>query len=546
MNFTISRPYAFYGLIFLAFALAFTILKYKRVVRKFGFANINKKDTNSISNVKKRFITRTSLRSIACVMFIFACAGISWGTKLVPVQKNGTAVSFVFDISYSMMAKDAPGGMTRLESAANYAEELLSRMDGTSVSVVIAKGQGIVAVPLTEDKNSITTLIDSLSPNLMTAEGTSLESGIKTALSSFPQQSAFADQIWLFTDGDETEGSLASAINESVRFGIPVTIIGFGSERETPVLAGDGKTIVKTALRSAEMEKVIAEVQNKNSFHEKNLIMPTAKFIDASEVGSAYFLLNSVQPIQNEGSEQNKVIAYEVQSVKRENLFILLAILFFIFSFVFSEWTSIKSQKRKILSTSAILLSLLLLTSCSGRFHDGTLILQGKIAWNRKNYQQAVASFLQATDDARKRDDKEYEYYAIYGLASTYLMQNETDAALARFDQIAPNAPDSVRFAVMYNSGIIAHRKGDYHSAELFFKDALKIDSTNINAKINLELSLQQNTAKANSENQKMNSVSTETENESLENAIYNTIRENDKNQWKNQQQETKSTSKDY
>ncbi|MFA6936811.1 MAG: VWA domain-containing protein [Treponema sp.] len=540
MNFTISRPYAFYGLIFLAFALAFTILKYKRVVRKFGFANINKKDTNSISNVKKRFITRTTLRSIACVMFILACAEISWGTKLIPVQKNGTAVSFVFDISYSMMAKDAPGGMTRLESAASYAEELLSRMDGTSVSVVIAKGQGIVAVPLTEDKNSITTLIDSLSPNLMTAEGTSLESGIKTALSSFPQQSALAGQIWLFTDGDETEGSLASSINESVRFGIPVTIIGFGSERETPVLAGDGKTIVKTALRSAEMEKVIAEVQNKNSFHEKNLIMPTAKFIDASEVGSAYFLLNSVQPIQN------KVIAYEVQSVKRENLFILLAILFFIFSFVFSEWTSIKSHRRKMLTVSLIFVNLFLLAGCSGRFNDGALILQGKIAWNRKNYQQSVACFLQASEDASLRNDQEYEEYAIYGLASTYLMQNETDAALARFDQIAPNAPDSVRFAVMYNSGIIAHRKGDYHSAELFFKDALKIDSTNINAKINLELSLQQNSVKANSENQNMFSVSTELENDSLENAIYNTIRENDKNQWKNQQQETKSTSKDY
>lgn len=196
-------------------------------------------------------------------MLVVACAGVSWGTIAVPVQKNGNAVSLVFDISYSMNADDAPGGMTRLESAKSYASELLERMPGTSVSVVIAKGDGAVIVPLTDDRETVLGMLHVLSPSMMTSVGTSLGAGIEAAIASFPQQSSVAGRIWLFTDGDETDSSLSSALNNAVRYGIPVAIVGFGSERETEVLAGDGTTRVRTALRSQSLEKTVSSVQKK-------------------------------------------------------------------------------------------------------------------------------------------------------------------------------------------------------------------------------------------------------------------------------------------
>lgn len=59
-------------------------------------------------------------------MLILAFAGFSWGTYLEPVQKSGTAVSLVFDISYSMNAEDAPGGMTRLEAVKIFGDAFVS------------------------------------------------------------------------------------------------------------------------------------------------------------------------------------------------------------------------------------------------------------------------------------------------------------------------------------------------------------------------------------------------------------------------------------
>src|SRR5574344_74382 len=544
MNITFERPYAFYGLLVLVPVLLFVILKYRRLVHSLSNSGRIHNNAEFLHRVTRRFVLRTVCRILSFVMIVFAYAGISWGTNLVPVQKSGDAVAFVFDISYSMEAHDAPGEMTRLDAAANYAEELLSHMDDMSVSVVLAKGNGTVAVPLTEDMEAVRSVLDNLSPHLMTAEGTSLGSGIEAAINSFPPQSAQASHIWVFTDGDETDNMLTSSLTDAIRYGIPVTLIGFGSERETEVLTGDGKTSVKTALRADAMKKAAALVGKRNLKGKQPRILVTpVTYIDASEVGSAYQLLRSLQsdiPVFRNTSDTSDraTVVYEIQNVKREQLFILLAILFFCASYLFGEFTMVRRRKNKFAAATILFcISTMLFTGCSGRFDDGTKILQGKLEWNRKNYQQAVADFLQAAENAHARGDKEYESYAIYGLASTYLMQDESEAALERFDQIAPNASNSVRFAVLYNSGIIAHRNGDFHKAASYFKDALRVDSSNVNAKINLELSLQQDSVQSRSHEQQLTPVSENTEEQSLENAVYSVIRENDENQWKNKQQ---------
>jgi len=551
MNISVERPYAFYGLLILIPVVLYIAFKCKKMIHSLTSTGAIHRYADFSNAIRLRFILRTVFRCAAWIFLVCGYAGISWGTNMVPVQKSGSAVSFVFDISYSMEARDAPGGMTRLDSAANYADELLTQMNGVSVSVVLAKGNGIVAVPLTEDNEGAQSVINSLSPHLLTAEGTSLGSGIEAAINSFPQQSAQAAHIWLFTDGDETDNSLNASLADAIKYGIPVTIIGFGSERESEITTGDGKTVVKTALRAEQMKKIASTAGKKNIHSKKQslLIKPVA-YIDASEVGSAYKLLHSLQgeiDTLHPTPENKSTVVYEIQNVNRKQMFILFAIISFFISIICGEFTIVRLHRNERGAAAlSIFLCTLLFTGCSGRFGDGTKILEGKFEWNRKNYQQAVADFLEAAESAHARGDKEYEEYAVYGLASTYLMQDEIDAALERFDEIEPSASDSIRFAVYYNSGIIAHQKGDFRQAASCFKDALRVDSTNTNAKINLELSLMQDSVQSKSNEQQLNPVAENNEEQSLENAVYSVIQENDENQWKNQQQNTESTSKDY
>ena len=538
MNFSVENPFSFYLFIPLVFALVFVVARYLRLRKNICGKVFEFK--NGSFRISACFWSRTFFRFLSGICVVLALAGISFGTDSVPVQKNGKAVSLVFDISYSMEAKDAPGGISRLQAVSSYASELLDRMNGCAVSAVLAKGDGITAVPLTEDFQSVRSLIENLSPLLMTSEGTSLGNGIKAALSSFPEQSSAASFIWLFTDCEETDNSLQSSLSECLKAGIPVVIIGFGSERESEIFAGDGITKVKTALRSGSVEKMILSLKEKFISSKRNSSAPSVVYIDASEMGSAAAILKM---LDLKGSLPS--VSYEVQSTQRYGLFISLAILFFLASIVFGELDIAGGKKKLISSVSAVSL-VFLFTGCSPRFNDGVKILEGKLDWSKQDYQNAVGDFLETASNAQARGDFLVEQYAVFGLGSTYLMQGETDAALKRFSQVYENASDKIKFAILYNSGIIAHRNGDYKAATDFFKKAILIDSTSINAKINLELSLRENSERSRESAQELVPLSENKEEQNIQNALYSIIREDERQQWKNMQKDSERTSRDY
>ena len=150
---------------------------------------------------KRILIVRSAFLALAFVMLLIARSGISWGTYLVPVQKSGHSVAMVFDISNSMLAKDCPGtgtlnSSTRLEAASAYAKKLLARMPGISTAVILAKGDGVAAIPLTDDVAMTESLLNVMSPSLMTVPGTSIGKGILKARGAFPANHASAGRIW--------------------------------------------------------------------------------------------------------------------------------------------------------------------------------------------------------------------------------------------------------------------------------------------------------------------------------------------------------------
>ncbi|MCQ2241894.1 VWA domain-containing protein [Treponema sp.] len=533
MNFSASHAVVFWLFIPLAFALTHVILKYRKLKKVLSEKNRVSRGHFLSDRMEHCFWFRTIFRALSASMVILAGAGISWGTDTIPVQKNGKAVSFVFDISYSMEAHDAPGGISRLSAASIYAKGLLEHFGGTKVSVVLAKGDGTVAVPLTDDYNCVETLMDNLSPKLMTAEGTSLGKGIKAAVSSFPEQSSEASYILLFTDCEETDNTLQSSLAESARFGIPVIVVGFGSERESEVLTGDGQTKVKTALRTSEIERIIKSIKNAGS-------ISSCEYIDASEMGSATKILKIISA----GSNGNAV-SYEIQRKERHKMFIILAIVFFLASILLGE-LDVTGGRNRLLSGAAMTACIFFFTGCTPKFDDGVKILQGKLDWGKGNYQNATASFLQAASNAKLRGDDFVYQYSVYGIGSTYLMQGENDAALAKFNLVFEDAPDQIKFAILYNSGIIAHRSGDYETAANFFRQSLFIDGTSTDAKINLELSLREESSHSNESAREIVPVSENNEDQTLENALYSIIKEGEQQQWKSQQKDSERTSQDY
>lgn len=487
---------------------------------------------------KKILILRSVLLSIAFVMVVLAYMGLSWGTYMAPVQKSGTAVSFVFDISNSMLAKDGPNKMTRLEAASLYAKKLMSKMEGTSVSVILAKGDGIAAIPITEDYNMIDSLLSVMSPNLMTAPGTSLGKGILCAKNTFPKNYSSAGRIWVFTDGEETDGSMSNAMVECVMQGIPVTVIGFGSESESEVLAGDGKTKIKSALRTSTITESIDEAKKKARFYKAQIPL---SYLNSAEKGSALVLLNQLK-----GTE-NQIISYEQNSIPRFKFFLIIAIICFAFSFIFVEFDfgrfiSKNHNKAKVIAASSIFL---IFTGCSSQT---TSILKGTYAWHQKNYRHAISFYLETARKAEAEQNTATLNYALYNLGTAYLALGEYEAAMEVFSKIPDDAPENVRYSAFFNSGIIAHKNENFDEAQNYFRKALEIDSSKVAAKINLELSLNMAEAEANiNQSEAIPTVEEHSTIPEIENAVFNHIKENDKKQWKNSESnQSQNLAEDY
>lgn len=535
---TVQHPHAFFLLLILVPVTGYMIYRFKKLSRYLGkmYLKNSSGENRTYRSLKSSIMIRTVLRVLGFISAVFALAGISWGTRTVPVQKSGDAVSLVFDISYSMMAEDSFDGLSRLEAARQYAWELLDRMEGISVSVVLAKGDGVIAVPLTDDRSAVNSIIESLSPSLMTSAGSSIGKGIIAAMQSFPQNMSQSSHIWVFTDGDETDTGLTPALDDAARFGFPVTMVGFGTATPVEITAGDGKTKVKTFLNAEKMIDAAANSSKKAMFPNrsgirKNLI----NYVAADSEGSAWVLLHQLSDKKIAGE------AYDLQTVPRHALFILLTLVFFVASYFASEFDLSHIIKFHSSTVMLVLMCSLMFISCrSGK----ESVLAGTFSWYQKKYQSATADFLRANFDAQASMDKVLAEYTAYDLAATYIMQEEYDAALSRLEQIGSDADGKLKSAAFYNAGIIASRRGDFNLAEDYFKKAVLADADNINAKINLEFTHQQvQSRQSQSAEKEMTSVSIDKGEESLANAVFTLIQQEEQERWKNMQSNKKESS---
>lgn len=183
-----------------------------------------KKAYSGLENTKK-IIKKAKIRafffSAAWIFLILGLACPLWGSKPVSVRRRGVSVMFVSDISKSMSLQDIQP--SRIAVQRQFLKILLEKMHKTSAEsaagLVITKGEGVLSVPLSFEKNALSSAIDALSPLILSSTGTNLEAGVLRALDSFGENRGNSKIIVLCTDGGETSGSLLHAAEKNKKDG---------------------------------------------------------------------------------------------------------------------------------------------------------------------------------------------------------------------------------------------------------------------------------------------------------------------------------------
>lgn len=180
---------------------------------------------------------RWALIASAIAALVVALAGLRYGQSSDEVRARGVDVMVALDVSDSMLARDveSDAGLTRLERAKREILDLIARLDGDRIGLVIFSGNAVLQLPLTLDYDAAAMFVREVRPELVSTKGTAIASAIETSVKAFDAGVAEGRAVILITDGEDTEGDVSSAAESAAKAGVRIFAIGVGRSEGAPI-----------------------------------------------------------------------------------------------------------------------------------------------------------------------------------------------------------------------------------------------------------------------------------------------------------------------
>lgn len=170
---------------------------------------------------------------IALALLIFTLARPQFGTKIDTRQRQGIEAIIAMDISNSMMAEDV--GPNRLEKSKMLVSSIVDKMSDDKIGLIVYAGEAYTQLPITSDYVSAKMFLETISPALITTQGTDIKQAIDLAMKSFTPNQEVSKAIFVITDGEDNEGGAVEMAKAAAENGIKVYVLGVGSPQGAPI-----------------------------------------------------------------------------------------------------------------------------------------------------------------------------------------------------------------------------------------------------------------------------------------------------------------------
>ena len=178
--------------------------------------------------------------------WIFCCLGLAgpaWQQLPQPVHKQDSALVVVLDLSPSMLAEDI--SPNRLVRARYKLIDILTRRTEGVIGLIVYGGDSHTVSPLTEDSNTIMSMVPVLEPNLMPETGSNVEEGLASAIDLAVSGGYQQADILLITDGIDKSALSNIAPIISGQGNYRLSILGVGTTDGAPIPSFAGGFIKK-------------------------------------------------------------------------------------------------------------------------------------------------------------------------------------------------------------------------------------------------------------------------------------------------------------
>lgn len=189
-----------------------------------------------------RAVVRGVLLTGAVLFLVFALARPRWGEYYEDLEIRGGDIFILLDVSRSMLAEDLRPN--RLERAKSDIRDLLDRVQGDRVGLIVFAGEPILLVPLTSDDTFLRETLAKVDTNSAPRGGTAIGDAIRLAIRSMEADPQRVRSLLMITDGEDVDASFpVETAREAAAAGIKTVFVGIGDPitgARIPVVAPDG------------------------------------------------------------------------------------------------------------------------------------------------------------------------------------------------------------------------------------------------------------------------------------------------------------------
>ena len=456
--------------------LYFIVLRWKKkTIKKIGDERLVKEMIKNYST--QRFALKFLLVITAFASGVFALANLRSAKGSEKVSRNGIDVMIALDVSKSMLAQDIKP--TRLDRAKQAVGKLIDKLNNDRIGIVIFAGKAYLQMPLTGDHGAAKMYLSSATPDIVPTQGTVIGEALKMCYNSFNTKEKKYKAVILISDGEDHDAEAAKIASQMASEGVMINTVGIGSPEGSTImdavtneLKKDNEgNIVITKLNEAALQQ-IAEKGNGTYQRYNNTDEVVAK-LDA-QLGS----------MDQRTVTEDSLVNYE----SFFQYFLLLALLLLIIEFFISERKS-KSQKKNKAVKFALLLPIAycLLPIDAAAQDDKAIIKKGNDAYNKNEFEKAAEQYQKVTTKTPANAT------AQYNLGNALYKSDKKDEAVNAYESATTNTTSkNEKSKAFYNKGVVLQNDKKLLECISAYKNALKLNPQDDDARQNLQKALQQ------------------------------------------------------
>ncbi len=264
---------------------------------------------------RRRPVTKMVMLSLAWGFLVVALANPQRGSKIAEGEQSGIDLAVCIDVSNSMLAQDMKPN--RMERSKQVVLNLMSKLGGDRISLVVFAGSAFIEMPLTNDYGATKMFLDQIGTDMISQQGTAIGDAIDKGLSTLGYSEESDDDkpkwepnksraIVVISDGENHEDDAVDAAKRAAKQGVMVCTIGIGSPQgsQIPVLDRNGNVVdlrkdfdgnIITTHLNEEMLRDIAKAGNGIYAHADNgnaaidELVKKLSTLDESKFGAAKY-----------------------------------------------------------------------------------------------------------------------------------------------------------------------------------------------------------------------------------------------------------------